>query len=200
MGPIGCAETSVTTLRNVPEERRCYLHRDGSLISRRVTTYTAELLLQFLPTFGEFKSLAQILQQPALIRDCVTSSSQSSESNWTGWYVVYSGANFAGRWHVETFSGVELCRIFDTFIFGIRIWTSLTFLRDTCFVFLKLATVNITDFLNVPACNVACGANVSGEPVAAIYSWNVPEDGKSRFLRIIGTSVSKYVISCLRTL
>jgi hypothetical protein len=63
-----------------------------------------------------------------------------------------------------------VCRIFDTFIFGIRIWTSLTFLRDTCFVFLKLATVNITDFLNVPACNVACGANVSGEPVAAIYS------------------------------
>jgi hypothetical protein len=37
MGPIGCPETSVWnylyTLRNIPEERRSYLHRGGSLIS-----------------------------------------------------------------------------------------------------------------------------------------------------------------------
>jgi hypothetical protein len=38
MGPICCPETSVTnyqsTLRNIPEERICHLHRSGSLESR----------------------------------------------------------------------------------------------------------------------------------------------------------------------
>jgi hypothetical protein len=37
MGPIGCPETSVkdcqSTLRNIPEERRCHEHRGGSLKS-----------------------------------------------------------------------------------------------------------------------------------------------------------------------
>jgi hypothetical protein len=39
MGPIGCPETSVSnyqsTLCNIPEERRSYLHRDGSLKTRQ---------------------------------------------------------------------------------------------------------------------------------------------------------------------
>jgi hypothetical protein len=40
MGPIGCPETSVhnyySTLRNIPEERRSYVHGGGSLKSRVV--------------------------------------------------------------------------------------------------------------------------------------------------------------------
>jgi hypothetical protein len=40
MGPIGCPETSVqnyhSTPRNIPEDRRYYLHRGGSLISLRL--------------------------------------------------------------------------------------------------------------------------------------------------------------------
>jgi hypothetical protein len=42
MGPICCAETSVnnyhTTPRNIPEERRCHLHRGGSLKSRLLSS------------------------------------------------------------------------------------------------------------------------------------------------------------------
>ena len=42
MGPIRCPETSVkdyrSTLRNNPEERRSYPHRDGSLTSRSNNT------------------------------------------------------------------------------------------------------------------------------------------------------------------
>jgi hypothetical protein len=39
MEPIGCPETLVqnyhSTLRNIPEEHRCHLHRGGSLKSRK---------------------------------------------------------------------------------------------------------------------------------------------------------------------
>jgi hypothetical protein len=53
MGPIGCPETSVhnyhSTLRNIRDERRCQLHRGGSLKSREVISLCANSLFMSSP-------------------------------------------------------------------------------------------------------------------------------------------------------